>query len=221
MSRKYQKRYAGDRIGDLTLLGRIKGGRLWKARCSCGNEVIFQPSSGQTACAKCSRKRAGLNMTVHGESPKPGKNASRLYRIWTGMRTRCRNPHNHSYELYGGRGIKVCEEWDIYTVFRDWALSNGYSDNLSIDRIDVDGDYSPDNCRWATQSEQMRNIRKNHKIVFEGEEKTMAEWAEVTGISYDVLKNRINKYGFSPYEALTLPVRLGNNRKLRERGDAE
>ena len=110
----------------------------------------------------------------------------------------------------------MCEEWNDYGVFKSWAMKSGYSENLSLDRIDVNGNYEPDNCRWATQKEQANNrstnkkiilinrenTRKNHFITFRGETKTMVEWSEITGIKYHTLKNRINNYGWDIGRAL-------------------
>lgn len=219
MSRKYTRYQEGQRFGKLSLIERMPGGQKWKAVCDCGDTVIFQVSSGQTMCRSCAYKVVAKKNTVHGESPSLGKNASRLYGIWLGMKVRCTNPKAQSHKYYIDRGISVCDEWSDYSVFKEWALSHGYSDNLTIDRIDVNGDYCPENCRWVTQSEQMRNTRKNHCITYMGETKTLAEWSEITGVPYHTLKSRINNYGFSAEEALTLPVKTGNNQSLRRKKD--
>lgn len=151
------------------------------------------------------------------ESPHKGKNATRLYGIWLGMRTRCNNPNHKDFKYYGQRGIKVCDEWNNYLTFKKWSLEHGYADNLTLDRTDSDGDYCPDNCRWVTRIEQGRNRRSNHLLTYNGETKTMTEWSELSGISYGVLKARINSYGFSVEEALTMPVKQGNNQNLRRK----
>lgn len=111
------------------------------------------------------------------------------------MKQRCYNPNDaDSYIYYGARGIKVCDEWkDDFSAFESWAMSHGYRDDLTIDRIDVDADYCPENCRWATPKEQSNNTRRNRYITYNGETKTLTEWAELTGIDYQVLAHRFNK----------------------------
>lgn len=116
----------------------------------------------------------------------------RLHKIWRALRQRCSNVNNKKYSSYGGRGIKVSEEWsNNFECFKDWAEANGYDDSLSIDRIDNDGDYCSSNCRWATVKEQARNRRTNAYIEHEGVKKTIAEWAEITGIGYQTLRCRL------------------------------
>ena len=108
----------------------------------------------------------------------------RLYSIWQTMKGRCNNPNRTKYKDYGGRGIKVCETWDkSAAAFVDWALSNGYRDGLQIDRIDVNGGYNPDNCRWVTPKQNARNRRNNRRIVIDGVSKCVSEWCEGAGIS--------------------------------------
>ena len=106
--------------------------------------------------------------------------------------------------LYGGRGISVCDEWNEFKAFKEWAMNNGYSDQLTIDRINVNGNYEPDNCGWATQKEQCRNKRDNHYLTFQGETKTLIEWSELVGIRQETIRHRINDYGYTVEEALTL-----------------
>jgi len=140
---------------------------MWRCRCDCGNETIVdvcQLTSGKTKSCGCLRSEGGH--TTHG-----GR-YDRLYKVFSNMNNRCYNPHSNDYKYYGGRGIKVCDEWlHNYAAFRDWALSNGYDANASrgectIDRIDVDGDYSPANCRWvpmSIQSQNRRNVINNKR----------------------------------------------------------
>lgn len=126
----------------------------------------------------------------------------RLYRIWMAMRARCMCKNLKTYKRYGGRGIKICDEWNDYLVFKEWALSNGYSDHLSIDRINNDGNYEPSNCRWATNKEQANNKRNNHIITINGESHTFAEWSKISGINYSTIRSRINRNKISPEEIL-------------------
>ena len=127
------------------------------------------------------------------------------------MRNRCNNQNDGSYKSYGGRGISVCDEWSNYLSFKEWALTNGYEETLSIDRINNNGNYDPSNCKWSTVKEQNRNKRKNHLIEYNGEIKTLVEWSEQLGIAYHTLKNRINRYKMPVEVAFTRPVRVGNN----------
>lgn len=121
-----------------------------------------------------------------------GMRWTRLYNTWTQIKQRCTNKNNERYEDYGGRGIKVCDKWmNSFDAFREWSLKNGYKDNLSIDRIDVNGDYEPDNCKWSTDIDQQRNKRNNRLVTINGETKTLAEWAEISGIPYKTLQRRI------------------------------
>lgn len=131
----------------------------------------------------------------------------RLGKILSGMKQRCYNPNNAKYPIYGGRGIKVCEEWkDNFLSFYEWAVLNGYRNDLSIDRIDSNGNYEPSNCRWATQKEQQNNRRTNHLLMYNGETKTVEGWAETTGIAPATIRKRI-EYGWSVEDALTMPVK--------------
>lgn len=141
----------------------------------------------------------------------------RLYRIWSGMRYRCRSPKCKSYKYYGGRGIGVCEEWGDFKVFKAWALGNGYRDDLTIDRIDCDKGYSPENCRWATYKEQRANQheaytftdkkredRTHKRYEIDGEVKSFAYWCRKYNIRQETVTNRL-KRGFSFKAALMIP----------------
>jgi hypothetical protein len=139
-----------------------------------------------------------------------GMSRTRIYRIWSGMKGRCCRPSSSGYNDYGGRGITICDEWkNDFTSFYSWAIENGYNDSLSIDRIDVNGNYEPNNCRWATQHEQRINQRQI-SITYNGETKSLLEWALKTGISYEVLNYRVRS-GWKPKEILTTPAKVGNN----------
>ena len=119
----------------------------------------------------------------------------RLYTVWRIMRSRCNSVTDKSYKRYGGRGIKVCDAWNDYAAFRNWAVANGYDENApkgqcTLERIDVDGDYCPENCRWATMKEQANNRRNNVRIKFQGNNHTLPEWAEILNIPYSTLRSR-------------------------------
>lgn len=183
------KDITGMTFGKLTAIepvGRTKRGMvIWRCLCSCGNEcnvMIGALTSGNTqGCQKCKN-------TTHGHSK------SRLYKIYMGMKRRCYNPHYNHYEQYGGRGIKLCDEWvHDYIAFEKWATENGYTDSLTIDRIDVNGDYSPNNCRWVTMKQQGLNRRTNINVEINGITKTLKEWSESSGICYKTIQFRYYK----------------------------
>ncbi|NCC68647.1 MAG: hypothetical protein EOM14_10745 [Clostridia bacterium] len=212
----------GQTFGRLTVVQRGENDRFgkarWICRCECGNEKVINSRtlmSGDTRSCGCLRAEMLKSIaTTHGES------ASRLYSIWEGMKGRCYYPKHQRYARYGGRGITVCDEWlDKFEQFRDWALSHGYRDDLSIDRIDNDGNYEPSNCRWATNDEQMSNTSRSLLITYNGQTMTASHWAEAVGISYTTLISRITELGWSMEKALTTPSTTVTDRlKSREVG---
>lgn len=138
---------------------------------------------------------------------KHGLKNTRLYRIWLQIKNRCFNSNTDRYRDYGARGITVCDEWrNDFKAFYDWAMNNGYSDELTIDRIDNDGNYEPSNCRWVSVKVQNRNTRSNHLITYKGETRCVADWADITGLSRACICDRI-KYGWSVERILETPLR--------------
>ena len=179
---------------------------MWLCCCDCGSSVVVVSGnlrSGNTISCGCVSKELSIKRnTTHGRC------GTRLYTEWLCMKHRCYNQKNKSFVYYGGRGITVCDEWkNDFQAFYDWAMQNGYTDNLTIDRKDVNGNYEPSNCRWITTQEQMNNKRNNHLLTYNGKIQTMKQWSNETGISYYVIRSRINTYGWSVERALTTPAR--------------
>lgn len=202
------KDITGQKFGRLTAIRRAgKQGNhlLWEFRCDCGKTVIalgINVKSGKMKSCGCLRAEQGREqLSTHGLSN------TRLHEIWKSMRQRCNNPKNPSYPNYGGRGIAICPEWDDFKLFFDWAILHGYKDGLQIDRIDNDGDYCPENCRWADEKTQSNNRRSNTWLECRGERHTVAEWSDLTGIKQSTILVRMMKYGWSVEQALFTPVR--------------
>lgn len=185
MARAYFRRYPGDTVGQgkAELVQKIDN-RLWDIRCKCGTIYTAQPSETTGFCRRCAYEVVRAKNTKHGESPNTGKKATRLYIIWCNMRSRCKNENNPCYHDYGGRGIEICDAWNDYLTFKIWAITNGYADNLSIDRIDVNGNYAPDNCRWVDQEAQMQNTRSTIKV----DGVSLKKWCGEHDINYDAAK---------------------------------
>ena len=201
----------GQRFGRWTVIDRgadhfTKSGRpivMWHCKCDCGamRDVDgFSLRNGKSASCGCYRSDVSRELTVcrnKRNSKYNGPFDKRLYQIWYGMNARCYEKSHKSYSCYGGRGITVCSEWkNDYVSFRKWAIENGYSDKLTIDRIDVNGNYTPQNCRWATIKEQGNNRRTNHIVEANGERRTLTQWAETFGVRLDRVQYYV-KRGYS------------------------
>lgn len=185
------------------------GGYMWRCICDCGNERIVEGRSvrgGTSKCCGCTRGKDNMGNFKHG-----GKK-ERLYVVWSSMKQRCLNPNDPYYFRYGGRGISICDDWKDYRKFREWAESSGYDKNnrdrsCTLDRVNNDGNYCPENCRWVTQKEQDNNRSSNHFITnSSGVSKTLSQWSEVTGIRKDTLRRRICVMNWDIDRALTKPV---------------
>ena len=195
-----EKIKVGEKYGRLTILENHHPKDEVLCRCECGNLKIARASNvyhGGTKSCGC--------LFNEGNNLKHGGRGTRLYQIWKTMRERCNTPSHKSYKYYGAKGITICKEWDDFNVFREWAMNNGYSDKLTIDRIDVYGNYEPSNCRWATYKQQANNTTRNQRVEFNGQNLTLSEWADVTGIKMGTIWSRL-KRGWSVSDALTKKV---------------
>lgn len=172
---------------------------LWDCRCTCGMCDTVRVVNAWKLLTR------PFVMTMHREYK------DRLYKIWVGIKTRWFNSKSKIYKFYGARGITICDEWMIYTNFRDWAIANGYDDSLTIDRIDTNGMYEPKNCRWIPQKEQARNTRFNHNVTIGNEAKCIAEWCEIYKISPQTVNSRLSR-GWNENDAITTPVNMGGTR---------
>ena len=169
---------------------------MWKCKCDCGNIRIVRGSTllnGQAKSCGCLRDEL-----VGERASKHHGFGTRLYAVWDTMRQRCNNPNQESYSRYGGRGIKVCPEWDDFNVFREWAYANGYNDKAekskcTLDRIDVDNNYSPENCRWCDMKVQSNNKSNTVYLEHNGVTKTLSEWADELGLKYCTVWKRYSK----------------------------
>ena len=194
----------GQHFGKLTVLNRAtsnskSGNVMWVCRCDCENVVTVIGShllNHHTTSCGCNRIGKASN----------GHSRERLYRIWYRMRRRCLVQSDEHFKWYGGRGISICSEWDDYEVFRTWAMNNGYSDNLTIDRKEVNGNYCPDNCRWADIKTQANNRSSNRFLELNGKTYTVTQMAEAFGITPDTIFNRL-KLGWSPERIVGTPER--------------
>lgn len=203
-----RKDITGQRFGKLVagkFVGADKKQRaLWLCRCDCGNEKVIQygalQSKGTISCG-CYRLEA-----FKQRATKHGKTNTRLFRIWDKMIERCEKPNSKHYKGYGSRGISVCKEWHEFITFYDWAMANGYSDKLSIDRINNDGNYEPSNCRWATNIQQSNNKRNNHYYIINGEKLTAPQIARKYNLNVATIKTRLNR-GLTIDEAI-LPLKV-------------
>jgi hypothetical protein len=199
----------GKRIGRLKIISeaeyRGKKGKdiYYICECDCGKKKQILGTSLR-------RKEGGVRSCgcLKIEYVKThGMTGTRIYKIWDAMKYRCLNENCKSYPGYGGRGITVCEEWlEDFMNFYNWAMDNGYSDDLTIDRIDNNGNYTPNNCRWATNEIQQNNLSSNVLIEFNGITKTMSEWAKQYDIDYQTFVKRVDA-GWDIERVLTEPVK--------------
>ena len=188
---------SGQVFGRLTAVSVHEKARrvTWSCRCECGNTTLATTAQlryGHKQSCGCLQKDAAANSCVARSTH--GQKGTRLYNIWHGMKQRCEYPKNIGYARYGGRGIRVCQEWSLaFQPFMDWALSHGYSDELSIDRKDSDGNYEPDNCKWSNSVEQANNRCSSREILIDGERITAADLSKASGINVTTIMYRLNR----------------------------
>lgn len=224
MARKLKYDLTGQRFGKIVVLSRTedKDRPRWNCLCDCGNKIVLPTEAlrGGTKSCGCYRREWASTIEVKHGGCRRG-NRDRLYSVWNMMKQRCNNPNNKFYQNYGGRGISVCREWlESYDAFRDWAVGNGYDPtakhgNCTIDRIDNNGNYCPENCRFVSMKEQSRNTRSNHLITFNGKTQPLKSWGEETGIYYLTIYKRL-KSGWIVEEALTIEPRKGRNQSWQK-----
>lgn len=201
---------AGEKYGRLTVISEVAP-QVWSGRkcrkflcsCDCGEkkEVLMKDfRSGAVKSCGCLHDTLPIK---HGQA-RDGEN-SITYKSWSAMRKRCLNPNAADYHCYGGRGIQICERWNDFAAFLE-DMGDRPSQRHTIDRIDAEGDYTPDNCRWATPKQQGRNRNNNRMLTFNGETLCLSEWAERAGMSIQALRSRLDVCGYTVEEALTLPI---------------
>lgn len=206
---------SGQRFGRLVVIGRDLSNKskrvYWICKCDCGGVKSIEGTrlkNKNTVSCGCFRREESANRkTTHNLTNTP------LYAEWARIKRRCYNKNMKCYKDYGGRGITVCKEWlNDPASFIEWSKSHGYHEGLSLDRIDNNGGYSPDNCRWTTKKVQANNTRRNHYITFNKETHTLSEWSEKMNINYSVLKYRI-KSGWSVEKAFNTPIEIKYSHK--------
>lgn len=205
----------GDRFGRWTVIKEVESLqtssrkiRRILCKCDCGTEKIVRYDNLVNGISRsCGCYMREFNSKNRRKFPQDTVK-SRIYTIWNGIKCRCYTKSSMSYKRYGAKGITMCDEWrDNFMTFYDWSINNGYTDNLTIDRIDSNGNYEPSNCRWATYKEQANNTSSNVLVTHNGESHTLAMWGEILGIQPQTLNYRINHAKWSIEKALTTPVK--------------
>lgn len=197
----------GKKYGKLTVLYYVftkNRKAFFNCKCECGNICTISGTNlrtGKTKSCGCLQKLKAneiiKNVNTSGKRGvyiKHGFRYKKIYKHWCKMKSRCYNKNSDNFKYYGGRGITVCEEWkNSFTKFKEWAMQNGYKDNLTLDRIDVNGNYEPSNCRWVNFTYQIRNRRNTIKIIYNNEVKPLSEWCEKYNINYKLAYSRYKK----------------------------
>lgn len=207
-------KWFGKKFGKLTVLRTVRidrgkyGKLMWETRCECGNIHIVSPtdvvkgkcqSCGCFHDTRCTERATKFKHLV--------KDNKRLYSIYNGIKKRCFNKNEPRYKDYGGRGITMCREWRTdFDAFADWAFANGYTEELTIERIDVNGNYCPENCKWITRAAQRENRRDTVWVVYKGERIQLYKLCERLGLCYDTMNDRIVKRKWDIERAIETPT---------------
>lgn len=205
----------GRRFGKLTVEGLAsadKGILVWNCVCDCGNITLVRGNnlrSGAVQSCGCLKHKQSHNRT-HGESQ------SKLYRHWRSMIYRCLSPKHKAYKWYGGRGITVCQEWQTYEGFRAWVLCTRPDESYTVERIDVNGNYSPENCTWIPMNEQANNRTSCIMISHNNRTQNLTEWCNEYGLDYKLVHNRLFKLGWDFEKAISTPVDKTKRNKTRK-----
>ena len=191
------------------LVKKYLGKSKWLCQCDCGNEKQVSTSALKQnltkSCGCLSREVKSKLCKKNKYGTKHNLSKTRIYKIHNGMITRCYYSSASRYNRYGGRGIKVCDEWlgeNGIVNFYNWSINNGYQDDLTIERIDIDKDYSPNNCKWIPKSEQSLNTSRNHYVTYNGETKCVEHWCKKLGLKSNTIYCRVKKNNISFYEAI-------------------
>lgn len=201
----------GQKFNMLTVLEKastINGITTWKCKCDCGNITFVRGGNLKNnlvkSCGCLKHKKRNTHHLSH----------TKLFRTWNGIKRRCYYTKDKSYPDYGGRGITICDEWkDDFIAFYNWAMENGFNDSLSIERINVDGNYNPQNCRWATAKEQANNRRSCVMISYNGKTQNLTKWCEELDLNYKRVHNRMFKKGWDFEKAINTPVDITKRNK--------
>lgn len=213
------KDITGQKFSMLTVVSRAEnaksGKAMWSCVCDCGRATIVSGSNLRNGSVK------SCGCLLHKTSPTKthGQSKTRLYRIWSAIKNRCKNTNVPSYKDYGARGITVCDEWACsFKEFEKWALESGYSDELTIERIDNDKGYCPENCTWITKGEQAGHRRSCIMIEYKGKTQNLMQWCKELGLYYPRVHDRMYAGGMSFEEAISMPVmKQKRNKELRKK----
>ena len=190
----------GKRFGKLTVIKKLENNKFnhstWLCKCDCGNKIVIDRSNlsiNKTKTVSCGCHKKEI-ITKHN------KYKTKIYSVYIAMKQRCYNKQSIPYKYYGGRGIKICDEWldeeNGFINFYNWSINNGWKEGLSIDTINTNADYKPDNCRWTNSLTQMNNTRRNHYVTHNNETHTIAEWARILNENYSTLYNKLKNNNF-------------------------